>query len=71
MNTILGVVLIVLGTILLVSGFFLATSANIGGETEAFVFQVVFIGLGLGCLVYGGICLHDDIQDRKLEKEEE
>ena len=49
MNMILGVVLIVLGTILLVAGFFFATSANMGGETEAFVYQVVFIGLGLGC----------------------
>ena len=71
LNTTLAVVLIVLGIILLVGGMGIVTNVNLGSQNEAFVWAVVFIGLGLGCLVYGAICLHDDRKDRKLEKEEE
>jgi hypothetical protein len=45
------------------------TSKSVGAN-EAFIWGVGFIGLGLGCLVYGAICLHDDRQDKKLEIEE-
>ena len=47
------------------------TIVPLGGQTENLVLKIVFIGLGLGCPVYGAICLHDDRQDKKLEEEEE
>jgi hypothetical protein len=71
MNSILAVVLIVLGIILLVVGLIIVTNVNMGGGTEAFLWRVGFIGLGLACLIYGAISLHDDLQDRKLENEEQ
>lgn len=63
--------LIVVGVMLLLGGMSLATNVNFGGRTDVFIVEIVFIGLGLGCLVYGAICLHDDRQDKKLEQEEE